>query len=86
MKYYYQAENRIIETEELVAKYGTDKPVKQLGIYYLSKQPDYVPVSYNKLEDGTWYPVESYVGMQAKAIQALVDAGYTPAEAAGMLS
>ena len=85
MKYYHQPENRIITTEELVAKYGTEKPVKQLGIHCLSKQPDYVPVSYNELPDGTWYPVESYTGMQVKAVQALVDAGYTREEAAEML-
>ena len=36
MKYYYQPENRIIETEELVRKYGSRLPITQLGVYELT--------------------------------------------------
>ena len=77
MKYYNSKEDRIITTEQLVARYGSDKPIAELGIYYLSRQPDYIPISYNELADGTWYPVESYTAMKMKAIKALVDAGMT---------
>lgn len=86
MKYYHQAENRIIETEELVKKYGSEHPIPQLGIFYLSEQPEYNPVSFEKREDGSYYPVESYESMQKKAVSALVAAGYTETEAAGMLA
>ena len=65
----------------MCAKYGTHRPIAALGIFPLSEQPDYVPVAFNNLGDGTWYPVESYTSMQIKAIQALVDAGLTEAQA-----
>ena len=42
MKYYYKPEDRIITSEEM-RKYGTSKPIKQLGIYELSVQPDWKP-------------------------------------------
>ena len=77
MKYYNLKEDRLITTETLIARYGSDHPIAELGIYYLSKQPDYIPIAYNELPDGTWYPVQSYTAMQVKAIKALVDAGFT---------
>ena len=86
MKYYYLKENRIIETEELIRKYSSDKPLEQLGMFYLSTQPAYEPISFEKQEDGTYYPVESYESMQSKAVAALVAAGYTESEAAGMIA
>ena len=82
MKYYDSNVDRIITTEELVSRYGSEFPIAELGIYYLSKQPDYIPVAFNDLPDGTWYPVESYTAMQVKAIRALVSAGLTEQEAA----
>ena len=77
MKYYYKPEERIITSEEMVRKYGTSKAIKQLGIYELSVQPDYIPFGFNPMPDGTFYPVESYTSMQLKCIEALVEAGYT---------
>ena len=85
MKYYYKPEDRLIRTEEMVAKYGTEFPIYKLGIYPLSVQPDYAPVSFMDLEDGTYYPVESYTATKVKAIAALVAAGYSPEEAAKLL-
>ena len=81
MKYYYQPEERVITSEEMVRKYGTSKAIKQLGIYELSVQPDYVPFGFNPLPDGTFYPVESYTAMQLRCIDALVEAGYTVEQA-----
>ena len=81
MKYYYKPEERIIESDEMVRKYGTSKAIKQLGIYELSVQPDYVPFGFNPLPDGTFYPVESYTAMQLRCIDALVEAGYTVEQA-----
>jgi len=86
MKYYDSKSDRIITTEELVNRYGTEFPVAELGIYYLSKQPDYVPIAFNDLLDGTWYPVESYTAMQVKALEALVRAGMSIAEATEALA
>ena len=86
MKYYYLKENRIIETEELVRKYSSEQPIEQLGMFYLSTQPAYEPISFERQEDGTYYPVESYESMQSKAIAALVAAGYTEEEAAEMIA
>lgn len=86
MKYYYQPEERIITSEETVRKYGTSKPIKQLGIYELSVQPDYVPFGFNPLPDGTYYPVQSFTAMQLKCIKALVDAGYTQEDAEAAIS
>lgn len=82
MKYYDSKANRLITTEELVGRYGSEFPIAELGVYYLSEQPDYVPIAFNDLLDGTWYPVESYTAMQVKAIRALVEAGLSEEEAA----
>ena len=86
MKYYYKPEERIITSEEMVRKYGTSKPIAQLGIYELSVQPEYIPFGFNPLPDGTYYPVQSFTAMQLKCIDALVDAGYTRAEAEAAIS
>ena len=85
MKYYYQTENRIIETEELIRKYGTNLPVPQLKIFELTVQPDYEPVGFNPSGD-KWYPVESYEDMQSKAIAALVATGMTEQQAKAALA
>ena len=83
MKYYDSKGDKIITTEELMSRYGSEFPIAELGIYYLSKQPEYIPIAFNDLLDGTWYPVESYTGMQVKAIRALVEAGLSKEEAVG---
>ena len=85
MKYYYKPENRIIETEELVRKYGSRRPITQLGVFELTEQPDYEPVGFNPV-DNKWYPVESYQDMQSKAIAALMATGMTEKEAKAALS
>ena len=85
MKYYYKPENRIIETEELVRKYGSRLPITQLGIYELTVQPDYEPFGFNQVGD-KWYPVESYDDMQSKAIAALMATGMTEKQAKAALA
>ena len=86
MKYYYSRENRVIETEELLRKYGSFVAVPQLGIYELSVQPDYVPVGFNPVGAGVYYPVKSYEDMQNAAITALIAAGYSKEEAVALLA
>ena len=81
MKYYYRPEERIITSEEMVRKYGTSKPIAQLGIHELSLQPDYIPFGFNLLPDGTYYPVKSFTAMQMQCIDALMEAGYTRGQA-----
>ena len=49
------------------AKYGTERALPALGIYELSVQPDYIPVAFRDLINDTYYPVESYVAVKAKA-------------------
>ena len=78
MKFYYKPEDRLIESDEMVAKYGTEFQLYELGIYPLAVQPDYFPVSFNDLGDGSYYPVESYTSVKIKAAAALAQAGYTP--------
>ena len=85
MKYYYQKENRIIETDELITKYGTNRPITQLSIFELTVQPNYEPVGFNPSGD-KWYPVESYEDMQSKAIAALVATGMTEQQARAALA
>ena len=77
MKDYYKPEDRLIDSDEMVAKYGTEFQLYELGIYPLSVQPDYIPVGFNDLADGTYYPIESYTTMKIKASLALASAGYT---------
>ena len=86
MKYYYEKEDRIIESEEIVRKYGSLAGVPQLGIYELSVQPEYEPVGFNKVTDGVYYPVESYEDMQNRAVLALVSVGYSEEEAVALLA
>lgn len=81
MKYYDSKADKLITTAELITRFGSEEPIAQLGIYHLSKQPDYIPIAFNELSTGTWYPVESYTAMKIKAVTALVAAGLTPAEA-----
>jgi hypothetical protein len=59
MKYYYQPENRIITTEELVRKYGSPTPVPGLGTYELTYQPDFIPVAFALISDKKYAPIES---------------------------
>jgi len=85
MKFYYKPENRIIESDEMIAKFGTEFQIYELGIFPLSIQPDYEPFGFNDLGNGEYYPVESYVSMRDKAIDALMAAGYTREEAEALL-
>ena len=85
MKFYYEPEDRIIESDELVRKFGTEFQIYELGIFPLSGQPDYEPFGFNDLGNGEYYPVESYTSMREKAIDALTTAGYTRAEAEVLL-
>jgi hypothetical protein len=59
MKYYYQPENRIITTEELVRKYGSKTPVPGLGTYELTSQPEFAPVAFALMPDGKYAPIRS---------------------------
>ena len=59
MKYYYQPENRIITTEELVRKYGSKIPVPGLGTYELTSQPEFAPVAFALMPDGKYAPIRS---------------------------
>ena len=59
MKYYYQPENRIITTEELVRKYGSKTPVPGLGTYELTSQPEFTPVAFALMSDGKYAPIKS---------------------------
>ena len=59
MKYYYEPENRIIETEELIRKYGSSTNIPQLGMYKLTEQPDYSVAGYVK-EGNAYKPIRDY--------------------------
>ena len=85
MKYYFKPENRIIETEELLNKYGSFTNISQLGMYELTEQPEYTPVGFKPM-DGKYYPVESYESMQAKCIAALVESGMSEEEATAKIA
>ena len=85
MKFYYKPEDRIIESDEMVAKFGTEFQIYELGIFPLSIQPDYEPFSFNDLGNGAYYPVESYESMKDKAVDALMSTGFTLAEAEALL-
>ncbi len=86
MKYYNSKNNNLIDSSDLIAMYGTDSAIPELGIYSLSVQPNYVPVGFNDLGNGTWYPVESYDSMRTKSLNALVASGMTSEEALEVLS
>jgi len=81
MKYYYEPENRIIETEEMIRKYGSYNPISQLGIFDLSMQPAYTPVGFRLLPNNTYYPIESYNEVKARCVDALIATGMTEEEA-----
>ena len=59
MKYYYQPENRIITTEELVRKYGSKIPVPGLKTYELTSQPEFTPVAFALMPNGKYAPIRS---------------------------
>ena len=59
MKYYYQPENRIITTEELIRKYWSPTPVSGLKTYELTSQPEFVPVAFALMPDGRYAPIQS---------------------------
>ena len=59
MKYYYQPENRMITTDELIRKYGSETPVAGLGIYELTSQPDFEPIGFMLMSDEKYAPVKS---------------------------
>jgi hypothetical protein len=86
MKFYSIKRDRLVDEEEMIAKYGTAKAIPQLGIYDLTIQPEYVPIGFNRLVDGTYYPVQSYLLVKYRAEQALVAAGYSEAEATALLN
>ena len=54
MKYYCKEENRIIETDELIRKYGTNQPLMALCHHELT-----VPIGFIAMEDGKYAPIES---------------------------
>ena len=86
MKFYSLKKDRLVDEEEMIAKYGTAKAIPQLGIYDLSIQPDYIPIGFNRLVNNTYYPVQSYLLVKYRAEQALVAAGYTEEEAFNLLN
>lgn len=59
MKYYFLPENRMIDTNELIAKYGSNEPISKLGIYELTTQPNFTPVAFALVSDGKYAPIES---------------------------
>ena len=86
MKFFDSKQNRLISSEELIPKYGTENSIPLLGIYPLSIQPDYVPVAFTDLGNGSWYPVESYEALKDRAMSALVATGMTETQAVDALS
>ena len=82
MMYYNNATGRIIESDEIVRMYGTDKAIPELGIYELTYQPDFVPFAFNPVNNGTYLPVKSERRVE---IEQLMKAWYTPAEAEELL-
>ena len=86
MKFYNIHTDRLVDEEEMIAKYGTNKAIPQLGIFDLSVQPDYIPVGYNRLVNNIFYPIQSYLTIKYKAEQALEAAGYTAEQATALLT
>lgn len=82
MMYYNNTTGRIIESDDMVRMYGTDKAIPELGIYELTYQPDFVPFAFNPVNNGTYFPVQSNVRVE---VQRLIKAGYTEAEAEVLL-
>ena len=86
MKFFNRKESRVITCEEMCAKYGTHRAIPALGIFELSTQPDYEPVSFELLEDGTYYPVQSFTDKVNQARAALIAAGLSPEQADAALA
>ena len=86
MKFYNIHTDRLVDEEEMISKYGTNKAIPQLGIFDLSVQPDYIPVGYNRLVNNIFYPIQSYLTIKYKAEQALEAAGYTAEQATALLT
>lgn len=82
MMYYNNTTGRIIESDQMVRMYGTDKAIPELGIYELTYQPDFVPFAFNPVNNGTYFPVKSERRVE---IENLMKAGYTEAEAEELL-
>jgi hypothetical protein len=82
MMYYNNATGRIIHSDEMVKRYGTDKAIPELGIHELTYQPDFVPFAFNPVNNGTYFPVQSNTRVE---VQRLVKAGFTEAEAEALL-
>lgn len=59
MKYYFLPENRMIETDELIAKYGSNEAVTKLDIFELTSQPDFDPVGFMLTDGGKYTPIQS---------------------------
>jgi hypothetical protein len=49
----------MITSEELVRKYGSQKPVPGLCIHELSSQPDFEPIGFMLMSDGKYAPIKS---------------------------
>ena len=81
MKFFDSRANTLITCDEMCAKYGTHEALPALGVYELSLQPEYDPVSFELLENGTYYPVQSYDGKVKKAKAALISAGLSSEQA-----
>ena len=86
MYFYNRRTDRLIDTEEMKAKYGTERALPALGIFPLSVQPDYIPVAFRDMINGTYYPVESYIAVKAKAFAALKQFGLTDEEITAVFS
>lgn len=86
MKFFNSKENCVITSDEMCARYGTIDALPILGIYELSLQPDYDPVAFKLLEDGTYYPVQSYDDKVSQARAALMAAGLSPEQADTVLA
>ena len=82
MMYYNNSTGRVIDSDEMVKRYGTDKAIPELGIYELTYQPDFVPFAFNPVKNGTFLPVKSERRFE---IEQLMKAGYTEAEAEALL-
>ena len=86
MKFYNIHTDRLIDEEEMVAKYGSINAIPKLGIFELAIQPDYAPVGYNRLVNNIFYPIQSYLTVKYKAEQALASAGYTAEQITTLLN
>ena len=58
MKYYLKSEDRIIDKDELMNKYGALTPVRNSGVFMLTFQPDFVPSSFVLMPNGEYKPVK----------------------------